>query len=324
MLLANTVNKSGLLDIGAGVWVVFCALVVVAIGIDAYTQRGRTTMTTRGAVILSVVWIAAGLAVGAFIWAGWGAHAGGEYLAGYTIEKMLSIDNLAVMMAIFTAMRVDARHQKRVLTYGIAGAIVFRALFVIVGAGMLHRFAFMNVVFGAVLLVTAVKMARPNSHGDQSEPALVARLSKVLPVVDRFDGDRFITRDNGRMALTLLGVCVIVVELTDVMFAVDSVPAVLAVSPDPFIAFASNVMAVLGLRALYFLMATGVERFRYLNPTLAAVLGFVGAKMALHQWVHVGVGVSLAIVVGLFVTGMVASAIVNRRTDETVPEPAVA
>ncbi len=300
--------------VGTGMWVAFCLFAIVGLVIDGLSQRGGSEITPSRAVKLSAAWIAAGLSIAVWVQIELGHEARNQYLAGYLIEKLLSVDNLAVIAAIFLGFQIPGRLQKKLLTYGILGAIVFRAVFVIVGASALNKFSFMHPVFGLVLLFTAVKMFKSDGHEtDIADSKMVKLISKKFPVEPVFDGDRLTTKVNGRRALTLLGVALIVVELTDVLFAIDSVPAVLAVSPNSFIAFSSNVMAVLGLRALYFLLAAGVEKFKYLNETLAAVLAFVGTKMVLHSVWHISVVASLAIIMILFTAGIGASLSANRR-----------
>jgi tellurite resistance protein TerC len=301
--------------------VVFIGFVIACLVIDACTQRSKQDMRPRRALVLSGLWILAGVLVGVAIAARWGSAAGTEYIAGFTIEKMLSVDNLAVISALFTMHQIPTRLQKRVLTYGIIGAIVFRAVFVLAGASVLHRFEIIGAFFALVLLWTAWKMIAGSDHDGPAESRTTRYLERKNLLHAGFDGDRFTTLHNGRRVLTTLGLAVVLVELTDLVFAVDSVPAVLAVSPDPFIAFTSNVMAVLGLRALYFLLATGVEKFRYLNQTLAAVLAFVGVKMLiaslstplLGEHHSIPVGLSLGIVAVCFTTGLTLSVVANRR-----------
>lgn len=323
-MIATTNTSTQMLEISTTPWLVFVGFVLACLAVDAATQRSKTDMGPKRALVLSAVWIGAGILVGVLIGLRWGAHAGTEYMAGFAIEKMLSVDNLAVISALFTMHQIPARLQKRVLTYGILGAILFRAVFVLLGAGVLHRFEIVGAFFAAILLWTAWKMYNSDGHGEKPESRILGTLRRRNLLHGGFDGDRFTTKVAGRRVLTTLGLAVVLVELTDLVFAIDSVPAVLAVSPDPFIAFSSNVMAVLGLRALYFLLATGVEKFKYLNETLAVVLGFVGVKMlvaavstpVLGRHYAVPVGLSLAIVAVCFGTGLLASMLANKRTVE--------
>jgi len=304
-----------MLDVGATPWMVFLGFVIICLLLDAFSQRSKQEMGPRRAVVLSILWVLAGVGVGAVIAAKWGSGAGTEYLAGFTIEKMLSVDNLAVISAFFTMQRIPTRLQKRVLTYGIIGAIAFRAVFVLAGASILHRFEIVGAFFAVVLLWTAWKMVASHDDEQQGDSRAVRYLQRKNLLHAGFDGDRFTTKINGRRMLTTLGLAVLLVELTDLVFAVDSVPAVLAVSPDPFIASTSNGMAVPGLRPLSSPLATAGEKFRYLNQTLAVVLGFVGVKMFVaavstpvfgHHYA-IPVGWSLGIVAGCFATGLALS-----------------
>lgn len=211
-----------------------------------------------------------------------------QYQTAYTLEKLLSVDNLAVIAAIFTAFKADEKMQHKALNWGITGAVVFRILFIMLGAEALERFSFMNLVFGGLLVFSAYKMMGGEESHDE-EPAMVARIKRIAP----------------KMPMIIM--VIIAVELTDILFAIDSVPAVLSVTDDRMIAITSNIAAIMGLRALFFVLKDGMDRIKYLNQTLAVVLSFVGVKMALHSVVHIGTLTNVAIIASMFGVGIWAS-----------------
>lgn len=237
-----------------------------------------------------------------------GATAAKEYFTAWIVEYALSLDNIMVFALVFGYFQVPPQHQHRVLFWGVIGALVMRGLMIAVGAALLNQFHWMIHVFGAILLITAVKLlvTKEEAH-DLSDNKIVKLVHKVLPVSDRFDGQRFFTRENGRLVATPMLVVLIVVEFTDVIFAVDSIPAVFGVTKDPFIVFTSNVFAILGLRSLYFALSAILHRFRYVKTSLVFVLTFIGVKMMIEHWYTIPTGVSLAVVGGLIATGLLAS-----------------
>lgn len=237
-----------------------------------------------------------------------GATAAKEYFTAWIVEYALSLDNIMVFALVFGYFQVPPQHQHRVLFWGVIGALVMRGLMIAVGAALLNQFHWMIHVFGAILLITAVKLlvTKEEAH-DLSDNKLVKLVHKVLPVSDRFDGQRFFTRENGKLMATPMLVVLIVVEFTDVIFAVDSIPAVFGVTKDPFIVFTSNVFAILGLRSLYFALSAILHRFRYVKTALVFVLTFIGVKMMIEHWYKIPTGVSLAVVGGLIATGLLAS-----------------
>ena len=280
-------------------WIVFlggvAALLILDIGV---LGRRSETMTTRSALIWSAVWISLGLSFSLAVWAWRGGVAAQEYLAGYLIEESLSIDNLFVFMIVFSSLGIALRNQRKVLFWGIFGAIVMRGAFILVGVSILERFEWVIYLFGALLVFTAYRLVR--SHGVQADVErnpLVRIARRLFPVDIEYQGNAFTVRKAGRRMLTPLMIALVAVESADVVFAVDSVPAVLAVTDDAFVAFTSNVAAILGLRALYFALAGSLQRFAYLSWGLALVLGFVGVKMLLSQVVHVPTYVSLSVIV---------------------------
>jgi tellurite resistance protein TerC len=260
-------------------------------------HRRPHAVSFREAAIESAVWIGIGLSFTAVL-AWWqGGAAGGEYLAGYLIEKSLSVDNVFVWAVIFGYFAVPAQYQFRVLFWGIFGALVLRAIFIFAGVALLEAFDWILYVFGAFLLFTAVRIARHQQaevHPDTNPVLRVVR--RVVPSTTEYDGQRMFTRRTGRRLATPLFAVLVLVETTDVVFAIDSIPAILAVSREPFIVFSSNAFAILGLRALYFLLSGMADRFRYLNLGLAVILGFVGVKMLIVEWYHVPTGLSLGVI----------------------------
>jgi tellurite resistance protein TerC len=243
---------------------------------------------------------------------GWTAAV--KYVTGYIVEKSLSVDIIFVIAMIFGFFAVPPIYQHRVLFWGILGALVMRGAMIAVGARLIQEFAWIIYVFGAFLILTGAKLLFAGGATDHPEKSSVFRLlRRVIPASPRLDGNHFFTKENGKWLATPLFFALALIEITDVIFAVDSIPAIFAVTSDPYIVFTSNVFAILGLRSLYFLLASYVEKFTYLKPSLAFVLMFVGGKMALIDVVKIHAAASLAVVVSILAIGIVASAIRNRR-----------
>jgi tellurite resistance protein TerC len=280
-------------------WIVFLVAVAALLFLDiGIVSRRSEVMSTRSALAWSAVWIALGLSWSLAVWGWRGGVAAQEYLAGYLIEESLSIDNLFVFMIVFGSLGIALQYQRKVLFWGIFGAIVLRGTFIFVGVSVLERFAWVIYIFGALLVFTAYRLIR--SHGVQVDPErnpMVRIARRLFPVDVDYEGNACTVKKAGRRVLTPLVIALVAVESADVVFAVDSVPAVLAVTDDVFVAFTSNVCAILGLRALYFALAGSLERFEYLSWGLAIVLGFVGVKMLLSEVVHIPIWVSLAVIV---------------------------
>jgi tellurite resistance protein TerC len=254
-----------------------------------------------------------------------GATKGLEFLAGYLVEKALSVDNLFVIALIFSAFAVPAAYQHRVLFYGILGAIVLRTIFIFAGVGLMNAFHWIIYVFGALLVLTGIKMAMAKGAppADPAKHWFVRLVKRILPVTEHFDGQRFFTRivrPGGKtvLAATPLFLALVLVEFTDLVFAVDSIPAILALTSDPFIVLTSNIFAILGLRSLYFALAGLLDRFHYLSYALAAILVFVGVKMLLVDWFKIPVGVSLGVIALTLLAGVVASLL---RPQVAAPKP---
>jgi tellurite resistance protein TerC len=300
------------------VWAAFVAFIVAMLLVDLFVlHRDAHEVSLREAGFWSVVWVAMGLAFGALVWAWKGPDAGGEYLAGYLIERALSIDNIFVFALIFTYFGVPAAYQHRVLFWGIFGALVFRAVFIGAGAALLDQFHWMIYVFGGFLVFTGIKMLR-NKHSevDPARNPVLRLLRRVMPITEDYRGQKLIVREAGRRVATPLLAVLIVIETSDILFAVDSIPAIFAVTTDSFLVFSSNAFAILGLRAMYFLLAGMIDRFVHLNAGLAAVLAFVGAKMLLTDVFHIPIWASLAIITAL-IGGSVLTSLRTTRGQAT-------
>jgi tellurite resistance protein TerC len=281
------------------IWIAFGAFVAAMLALDllAFGRRGEV-VSFRRAVTWSVGWTLLGLAFALVLWVWQGGAFAEEYLAGFLIEKSLSIDNLFVFALIFAYFNVPAAHQRRVIFWGIVGAIVLRAIFIAAGAALLDAFHFTIYVFGAFLILTGIRMARHSEVEIHPERNPVLRvLGRVLPLTTRFHGDRLTVSEGGRRVATPLFGALVLVATFDVVFAVDSIPAIFAVTREVFLVYAANAFSLLGLAALYFVLAGMMGKFRYLNLGLAVVLVFVGGKMLLSDVYKVPVYVSLAVIV---------------------------
>ena len=273
-----------------GLWGITIAAVLALLVMDFLVTRKPHEVSMKEALGWSAFYIALPLVFGAWIWSRYGGTTGVEYLTGYLVEKSLSVDNLFVFMLLLTAFAVPAALQQRVLLFGIAGALVLRGVFIALGAAVLASFSWAFLLFGAILLATAVKILRDQrsegSHDvDVSSMRSVRLLRRFMPVTDDYRGPRMTVREGGRRMLTPLAVVVTAVFATDVVFAVDSVPAVYGITGDPYLVFATNAFALLGLRALYFVLQGALSKLVHLGYGLAAILGFIGVKLVLH-WAH--------------------------------------
>ena len=300
----------------AWLWATFVAIVLFALFTDfvLLNRKGSHTVNFRQALNWSILWVVLSLAFNALFWwavrdsTGSVAEANTralEFLTGYLIEKSLAVDNIFVFLMVFTYFSVPPAFQKRVLMIGIVGAIVLRALMILVGGWLLAEFHWMLYLFGAFLILTGVKMwiAAGQEQTLDSNPALKL-LRKVLPVSQQYDGEKFFTVENSRKIATPLFMVICLIALTDVIFAVDSIPAIFAITEDPFIVLSSNVFAILGLRAMYFLLAAVAARFHLLSYGLAIILLFIGSKMVLIDVIKIPVLVSLGAVVGILALTM--------------------
>jgi tellurite resistance protein TerC len=296
-------------------------LVVGMLALDLFVfHRDAHEVSLREAATWSAVWIGLGLAFGGIVFLVRGSQAGGEYLAGYLIEKSLSMDNVFLFAMLFGYFAVPARYQHRVLFWGVVGAIVFRATFIAAGTTLLDAFHFLIYGFGLLLLLTGIRMWRSKGHAVDPDRNVVLRLvRRVIPIAPDYDGQRFFVRHAGKLMATPLFAVLVVVETTDIMFAIDSIPAIFAVTTDPFIVFTSNVFAILGLRSLYFLLAGVIDRFVYLKQGLAALLVFAGLKILVSGVWKMPVVLSLAVIVGILAISILASVVASRRAEFASP-----
>jgi tellurite resistance protein TerC len=303
-------------------WIVFNAFVLVAVALDlGVFHRKVHKISLREALTWSLVWIAIAVLFGLGIWRYFGHERALEFYTGYVIEKALSVDNLFVFLVVFRVFAVKDEYQQRVLGYGIFGALVMRGAMIAAGSALIHRFSWIMYVFGAFIVYAGLHMLFAGEAENHPEKNFLVRyFSKHLRLTKEYRGEKFFTRENGQLFATPLFLVLLVVEITDVTFAIDSIPAVFGITRDPFIVYTSNVFAILGLRALYFLLAGVLDKFHFLKIGLAFVLIFVGVKMIVEPWLHIAIGVSLAIVVGMLLLAVLASLIVKKRA----PKKAVA
>jgi tellurite resistance protein TerC len=294
--------------VGAETWFFLAGIVASLLLIDLLVvHRKASVMSTRRAAVESAVWISVGLLFSLYVFAAFGASSSGEYLSAYLIEKSLSIDNVFVWSVILTHYRVPEQFQHRVLFWGIFGALAMRFAFIFAGVAVIQKFDFTLVLFGAFLVYTGAQLFRGDDEFDPSKSKPMMLFHRFVPSTDELDGQKLITKRNGRRLATPLLAVLVLIELTDVIFAVDSVPAVLAISHEQFIAFSSNAFAILGLRALYFVLADIRHRFEYLEQGIATILIFVGVKMALSLWFHIPTYVSLAVIGGVLAASVLWS-----------------
>lgn len=290
-------------------WIGFNLFVLLMLALDlGVFHRKAHVVKTREALLWSAVWIAMALLfnLGIYFWQG--QKVALEFLTGYLIEKSLSVDNIFVFIMIFAYFGVPALYQHKVLFWGILGALVMRALFIASGVALIERFHWIIYVFGAFLILTGVKMAWQKDKEIHPEKNPLLRLfRRLMPVTDRYHGGAFFVKQAGGSFATPLFVVLLLVETTDLIFAVDSIPAILAITLDPFIVYTSNVFAILGLRSLYFALAGIMPLFHYLNYGLAAILAFVGAKMMLVDFYKIPIGISLGVVAAILLISVVAS-----------------
>ncbi len=304
-------------------WVIFAVAIIGLLALDLFVfHREAKPVRMKEAGAWVAVWVALGLAFGGWIFVTRGATSGGEYLAGYLIEYSLSMDNVFVFAVLFAYFGVPAAYQHRLLFWGVFGAIVFRAIFIVAGIALLERFSFVVYIFGLLLLFTAWRMVTAGTDDvDPSKNVFLRLIRRVIPVTDEFEGQSFFTRRNGKLWATPLFAALVVIETSDIMFAIDSVPAILAITTDTFIVFTSNAFAIMGLRSLYFLLAGLIDRFEYLKYGLAALLSFAGVKMLISDVVHLDVWVSLGIIVAILGASVIFSLVATRNHEvpETTP-----
>jgi tellurite resistance protein TerC len=306
-------------------WIALGAFVAIALAID-FRADSHTVPSMRSSLLWSVLWTGIGVAfAGVLLLTGAGATAAEEYLAGYLIEKSLSLDNLFVFAVLFSFFAVPASERHRVLLLGVAGAIVLRTVFIVVGAAALDTFSFMTYLLGALLAVTAVKIARHSSDEVDPDNNLAMRaLRRVMPISREYDGAKLTTKVRGQRAATPLLAALVMVAAFDVMFAIDSIPAIFAITRDTFVVFAANAFSLLGMVSLYFLLDGMLDRFRHLHYGLAAILGWVAAKLLLVDVWHPPIVLTLGVVVGALSVAALTSTLAERRERGRREEPAAA
>jgi tellurite resistance protein TerC len=305
------------MEVSVWIWAGFLAFVLAMLAVDlGVFQRHTHAVSMREAAIWSAVWIGLALTFDAILYLWHGPQPAMEFLSGYLMEKALSVDNLFVFALIFTLFSVPRLYQHRVLFWGVLGALILRGAFVAAGTALFSHFDWIIYVFGAFLVFTGGKLAFQKEVEIHPESNPVLKLvRRFLPVTPAFEGERFLIHRAGQLMATPLLLVLVVVETSDVVFAVDSIPAVFGVTQDPFLVYTSNVFAILGLRALFFLLSGAMERFHYLGLALSAVLVFVGVKMLISEVVHIPIAVSLSVIAGLLVVAVGASLIRSARLD---------
>lgn len=315
-------------------WILFLILVFILLGIDLtlLSKAKSEKPSVKSAFRQSSVWVSLGLVFTGVIyglyeydWFGHGSNLDGktasmQYLTGYLIEQALSVDNLFVIALIMSFFKIPARYQHKILFWGILGVLIMRGLMIGVGLALVSQFSWVNYIFGAILIYSAYKMATTDEaeEVDYDKNWATRILKFFIPITKEYDKGNFFTKINGKSFATPLFVSLMVVESTDVLFAFDSVPAVFSVTQDPFLVFSSNIFAILGLRSLYFVLSASMEKFEYLETALVIILGFIGFKLIAEEseWLHIPIGVSLAIVASLLVGGVIASLYARRRREK--------
>ena len=309
------------MDVSFWVWPAVLAAIVLMLAVDLLAHRRAHVIGVREAAAWSVVWVACGVGFGALVWGVWGPQYGQEYFAGYLIEKSLAVDNVFVWAILFSYFAVPREYQHRVLFLGVLGALVFRGAFIAAGSVLIASFGWVLYLFAAFLLVTGVRMLRHrNEHIDPQRSATLRAFRRFVPMTDAYHGQRLLVRRGGVLLATPLLAVLVLVEVTDVVFAVDSIPAIFAVTDEPFLVFTANAFAILGLRAMYFLLADLIHRFVYLKAGLALVLVWVGVKMGLKvDVVHVPTTLSLVVIATTIGVSIAASLVATRGQERREP-----
>lgn len=305
------------MNVSLTTWSVLLAFVFAMLLLDLFLHRSHHEIKFKEAAIWSSIWVACGLGVGAVIWAQYGSEFGLQYLSGYVIEKSLAIDNVFVWGLLFAAFAVPKKYQHRVLFLGVVGALAMRSVMIIGGSALIKEFAWILYIFGAFLVYTGIKMfIQRNEHFDLDKSKFYSWLRRKLRVSDSIESENFTVIQNGVRFFTPLFVVLIMVEFMDLVFAVDSIPAIFAVTDEPFIVFASNALAILGLRSMYFLIADLMDKFRYLKEGLSVILVWVGAKMIIsHALFKIPTWVSLLVITAVISISIIAS---FRKADSNV------
>ena len=301
------------MDVPFWAWVAVLAVIIAMLAIDLLAHRQAHVIGLREAASWSVFWVLSGISFGVIVWMLYGADFGQQYFAGFVIEKSLAVDNVFVWAIIFASFGVPAKYQHRVLFLGVLGALVFRGIFIAVGATLLDTFAWIFYVFAALLVFTGIQMLRHrNDYGDPANSKIYRLFTRFVPMTDAFHGQKLVVRVGGALVATPLLAVLVLIEVTDIVFAVDSIPAIFAVTDEAFLVFTANAFAILGLRAMYFLLADLVHRFIYLKIGLAAILIWVGVKMALHDIVKLPTTITLGVILAILAVTIIASLMATR------------
>ena len=311
------------MDVSLWLWLAVLGLICGMLAVDLFAHRRAHVIGVGEAAAWSVVWVTIGVAFGAWVWQAYGAELGQQYFAGYLIEKSLAVDNVFVWAIIFGFFAVPREYQHRVLFFGVLGALVFRGLFIAGGSVLIASFGWVLYLFAAFLLWTGVRMIRQrNEHLDPEQSRVLRLFRRYVPLTDAFYGQRFVVRRGGVLMATPLLAVLVLVEVTDIVFAVDSIPAIFAVTDEPFLVFTANAFAILGLRAMYFLLADLIHRFVYLKAGLALVLIWVGVKMLLKVDVfYVPTTISLAVITVLIGGSIALSLRATRGQERSALQP---
>jgi tellurite resistance protein TerC len=307
-------------------WIWFNVFVIAMLALDlGVFHRNAHEVKVREAAVWSVVWVSLALGFNAWIWQYAGPQAGLEFLTGYLVEKSLAVDNIFVFVMIFSYFAVPAKYQHRVLFWGIIGALLMRGAFIAAGAYVLERWHWVIYIFGGLLVLTAIKMlVKGEQPADLGRNPLIRWARRVLPITENYHGHKFVVREAGKWLATPLLLVLIVVEFSDLVFAIDSIPAIFAITNDPFLVYTSNVFAILGLRSMYFLLADIIHRFVYLRIGLAFVLAFIGVKMIIVDIYKIPTAISLSVVAGLIGGSVVLSLLRPPPNDQAEPDAAKA
>ena len=303
------------MDIHYIMWIAFWVVIVVALFIDlAIMNKHHGEVTIKEAFVMVIAWILLAVLFGGAIWLFMGQEKGLEYFTAFIVEKSLAMDNMFVFIMIFTYFAVPAEYQPKVLLWGILGAVVMRFIFIFVGVQLITKFQFTVYIFGALLIYTAVKMlAHKEGDFNPAQSPVLKLLKKVMPLKDTFSGGSFFVKEGGKWFATPLFATVLVIEFSDLIFAVDSIPAVLAITQDTFIVYTSNIFAIIGLRSLYFLLAGMADKFKYLKYGIGAVLVFVGVKMIISHHYQLPVSISFAVITATLALSIIPSLFKKRE-----------
>jgi len=304
-------------------WLAFFAIIGFMLVLDLGVFHKKShKVSIKESLAWTGVWISLAMLFNAWVYYKMGPQKGIEFFTGYIIEKALSVDNIFVISLIFTYFRVPSQYQHRVLFWGVLGALFFRIIFIYAGVALISKFNWMIYVFGVFLVYTGIKMLKDEEkHIEIEANPMIKFVKKFWKISPNFDGENFRTKVNGVMHFTPLFLVLVMIETTDIIFAVDSIPAILAITPDPYIVFTSNVFAILGLRSLYFALNGIMEMFEYINYALSGILVFVGIKMIIAGWYHIPTMVSISVILGLLILSVVASIYFPKKNKKSPKAP---